>query len=270
MKTSLKIKVASIISKLIILLLNEKEIKVKRNNLYWNLDLNEAIDLSIYLTGKFEPQIFKIIKKLSQNGNYDYIDIGANCGVHSIYLAQEFIDSRVIAIEPTNYSFNKLLKNINSNPILKNNIIPIQSFITSSKNLPNEVYSSWELNSEKNQHTFHKGVKKSTTNSKICSLDELVEAYKIKYSIIKCDVDGNELFIFESGKNYLRKYKPKIVMELAPYLYKENGYKADDLFKIIKSFRYNFYDVQNYEKIHSINEYSDKIKVGESKNIYLA
>ena len=123
MKTSLKIKVASIISKLIILLLNEKEIKVKRNNLYWNLDLNEAIDLSIYLTGKFEPQIFKIIKKLSQNGNYDYIDIGANCGVHSIYLAQEFIDSRVIAIEPTNYSFNKLLKNINSNPILKNNII---------------------------------------------------------------------------------------------------------------------------------------------------
>ena len=54
------------------------------------------------------------------------------------------------------------------------------------------------------------------------------------------------------------KYKPKIVMELAPYLYKENGYKADDLFKIIKSFRYNFYDVQNYEKIHSINEYSIK------------
>ena len=113
-------------------------------------------------------------------------------------------------------------------------------------------------------------MKKSTANAKIFSLDELVETYKIKYSLIKCDVDGNELFVFESGKNYLQKYKPKIVMELAPYLYAENGYKADDLFKIIKSFKYNFYDVQNYKKIHSINEYSDKIKVGESKNIYLA
>ena len=32
-----------------------------------------------------------------------------------------------------------------------------------------------------------------------------------------------------------------------------------------KIFKYNFYDVQNYKKIHSINEYSDKIKVSESK-----
>ena len=153
MKTSFKIKVASIISKLIILFLNEKEIKVKRNNLYWNLNLNEAIDLSIYLTGKFEPQIFKTIKKLSKKSNCDYIDIGANCGVHSIYLAHEFINSKVIAIEPTNYSFNKLLKNINSNPILKNNIVPIQAFLSNSKNLPNKIYSSWELNSEKKTFT---------------------------------------------------------------------------------------------------------------------
>ena len=81
-------------------------------------------------------------------------------------------------------------------------------------------------------------------------------------------MEMNYLF-FESGKNYLKKYKPKIVMELAPYLYEENNYKSYDLFQLIRSYGYNFYNTQNFKKIHSIEEYASKIRRG-SKNIYLA
>ena len=94
--------------------------RIKRNDLIWNLDLNEAIDLSIYLSGRFEPSIFFTIKSLAENDKYDYIDIGANNGVHTLYLAKEFINSKIYAIEPTNYSFSKLLKNIDLNPNIKN------------------------------------------------------------------------------------------------------------------------------------------------------
>ena len=270
MKTSLKIEIAKIISSFLIFILNKRKIKVKRNNLNWELDLNEAIDLSIYLTGRFEPTIFKILKKLSKNGQYDYIDIGANNGVHSLYLAKEFPDSRIFAIEPTLYSFNRLLKNIENNFYLKERIFPIQAFLSNANKIPEEVYSSWELNSEKTKHNQHKGIKKTTNNAKIFSLDNFIENYKIKSSLIKCDVDGNELFVFESGKNYLKKIKPKIVMELAPYLYEENGYKPVELYQLIESLGYNFYDVKNFKKITSIKEYSDSIKKGSSKNIFLA
>ena len=48
MKTSSKINIAKLISRLLIFFLKKKNICIKRNGLNWNLDLNEAINLSIY------------------------------------------------------------------------------------------------------------------------------------------------------------------------------------------------------------------------------
>ena len=130
--------------------------------------------------------------------------------MHTLYLAKEFINSKIYAIEPTNYSFSKLLKNIDLNPNIKKQIIPIQGFITSKKSKPDTVYTSWELNSKDKKHSQHLGVKKSLENCEVIKLDELVEKNNIQQAIIKCDVDGNEFFVFESGLNFLNKFKPKI------------------------------------------------------------
>ena len=269
MRTSSKINIAKLISRLVIFFLKKKNICIKRNGLNWSLDLNEAIDLSIYLTGRFEPSIFYIIKTLSENKKYDYIDIGANNGAHSLYLAQKFSKSKIYAIEPTDYSFYKLLKNIELNPGIKNQIIPIQSFVTSKENKPDSVYTSWELNSEEKKHSKHLGVKKSLENCTLISLDSLVEKNKIGKSIIKCDVDGNELFVFDSGVNFISKFKPKIIMELAPYLYPENGYKSSQLFNFFKQFGYKYFEVSTKKEIHAIQDFSDAIPTGSSKNIFL-
>jgi FkbM family methyltransferase len=269
MKTSSKINIAKLISRLLVFFFSKKNICIKRNGLNWNLDLNEAIDLSIYLTGRFEPSIFNIIKTLSENENYDYIDIGANNGAHSLYLAQKFTKSKIYAIEPTDYSFNKLLKNIELNPGIKNQIIPIQSFVTSKENKPDSVYTSWKLNSDEKKHSEHLGVKKSLENCTLITLDTLAEKNKIEKSIIKCDVDGNELFVFESGINFISKFKPRIIMELAPYLYPENGYKSSQLFNFFKQFGYKYFEVSTKKEIHDIQDFSDAILTGSSKNIFL-
>ena len=269
MKTSSKINIAKLISRLLVFFLKKKNICTKRNGLNWSLDLNEAIDLSIYLTGRFEPSIFYIIKTLSENKKYDYIDIGANNGANSLYIAQKFSKSKIYAIEPTDYSFYKLLKNIELNPDIKNQIIPIQSFVTSKENKPDSVYTSWELNSEEKKHSKHLGVKKSLKNCTLISLDSLVEKNKIGKSIIKCDVDGNELFVFDSGVNFISKFKPKIIMELAPYLYPENGYKYSQLFNFFKQFGYKYFEVSTKKEIHAIQDSSDAIPTGSSKKIFL-
>lgn len=270
MKTNFKIFIAKYLSKFLLNFLSDSSIITKRKNINWKLDLNEAIDLSIFLSGSFEPSIQNIFKKiLSKNEkNIDIVDIGANCGSHTLNFANEFRSLRIFAIEPTKYCYDKLVQNIELNPSIKNNIFPIQAFVSNKKKLPDQVYSSWNLSSKDTKHKEHRGIKKLTTNAKIISLDELTEKFRIQRSVIKCDVDGNELFVFESGKNYLKKFKPKIVMELAPYLYEENGYNAYDLLKIIKSFKYNFYD-SNFKKINFIGEYVDKISIGSSKNIFL-
>ena len=269
MRTSFKIKIAKFISRVIIFFLKKKNVYIKRNDLIWNLDLNEAIDLSIYLIGRFEPSIFFTIKSLTRNDKYDYIDIGANNGAHSLYLAKEFKRSKIYAIEPTDYSFSKLLKNINLNSNIKNQIIPIQAFITSRNIKPKGVYSSWELNSKNKKHSQHLGLKKPLENCRIIRLDELVKINDIQKAIIKCDVDGNELFVFESGLDFLKKFKPKIVMELAPYLYPEKGYRSSDLFNFFKQFDYKYFEVSSKKEIYNIQDFSDEIETGSSKNIFL-
>ena len=53
--------------------------------------------------------------------------------------------------------------------------------------------------------------------------------------IIKIDVDGHELNILKSGREFIKKQSPLIIMEFAPYALEENGNMSSvsvlDIFK---------------------------------------
>ena len=269
MKTKYKIFIAKILYLIFSFFGIFKYKKVERDKIKWSLDISEGIDLSIFIFGNFEKGLIKIIKKLSEKKKFDIIDIGANIGVHTLQFAKEFQNSNIYAVEPTDFAYNKLVKNISLNHKLKENIKHFQYFI-GDQELPNEIYSSWSLSKSSNSHSLHKGILKKTTSCLSIALDEfLINNVKSKELIIKCDVDGYELDVFKSGEKFLTKYKPHIIMELAPYLYKENGYSENDLFNFFSKFNYKFYDGENFKEIKNISFYSSKIKSGSSKNIFL-
>tara|TARA_Y100001935_G_C17282008_1_gene498036 strand:- start:875 stop:1687 length:813 start_codon:yes stop_codon:yes gene_type:complete len=269
MKTKYKIFFAKILYFIIKIFYSNDQVNSSRNGINWSLDLNEGIDLSIFIFGNFEKSILKTAKILMPDNQIDIIDIGSNIGVHTLNFAKNFKHSRVYSIEPTNFAYNKLLKNLSLNPSIKN-IFTSQYFISERKRIPVDIYSSWDLKVGKNKHKKHMGLKKSTSYAKIISLDEFVEDNKInRKTLIKCDVDGYELSIFKSGQNYFKKYKPIVMMELAPYLYKENGYSTEDFLKYIQKFNYNFFELDNLKKISNIFEYAKNINDGSSKNIIL-
>ena len=58
----------------------------------WNLDLNEGIDLSIFLFGTSEKKIFNLKKLLKESSSPIIIDIGANIGSTSLIMAKMFND----------------------------------------------------------------------------------------------------------------------------------------------------------------------------------
>ncbi len=269
MKTKQKIFFAKIISRLIIFFLGKFKFFVVRNNINWELDIREGIDLSIFIFNNFEKSILETAIKLAKNIKIDFIDIGSNMGVHTLNLAKKFTYSKIYSIEATNFAFKKLKTNLDLNPNIKN-IKAYQIFLSNQKFKQKKVYSSWHLGYQKNMHQKHLGTLKSTSNSKLMSLDNFIKKEKIKKkTIIKFDVDGNELFIFKSGKNYLKKYKPYIIMELAPYLYKENGYSSKDLLDYIKSLNYKFYHSDNFVEIKNIYNFVNNINDGSSINIFL-
>lgn len=274
MQTFYKIFIAKIILKILSMFALNLKINCKRNGLNWCLDLNEGIDLSIFIFGRFEYEIIKTIKdlKLDNKKNINIIDIGSNIGAQTLQMATHLKNATIYSIEPTNFAFKKLLLNVNSNPMIKKKIFPSQVLLTdNSKLIPTKIHSSWNLTSKKNPHKKHRGFKKNIKNAKIMSFDQFIKRKKLQnVKLIKLDVDGAELKIFKSGKNFFKKNKPYIIMELAPYLYPEMGYNYIDLLNEIKSIGYKFYSIYPIKKILNISIFIKNINDASSKNILLS
>ncbi len=271
MKTKYKIYFAKIIYNFLKLFLKRNNFIISRKNLKWSIDISEAIDLHLFLFGYFEKEISLTAKLLNLSNKNCILDIGANFGVQSIQFANIFPNSTIYSIEPTNFAFEKMLKNIDLNPKYKGNIFPEQLFISNNvSNMPENIYSSWSLHSDKQKHTKHKGVKKSTSSSKLITLDDFVIRRKITdIDFIKLDVDGSELMVLKSGVNFLKNKKPPIFMELAPYLYREHGYELNDLLEFVIKIGYHFYEIDPIKKIIDVKKFSSSIKDGSSINILL-
>ena len=138
---------AKFISKIITFFIS-KNVLVSRNKIKWNLNLDEGIDLSVFLFGTSENKIMNINKLFPKKDTpLVIIDIGANIGSVSLLLAKNFKYSKVFAIEPTNYAFDKLIRNLKLNPNLSKKIFPYQIFLGSQGiKKPKSIYSSWNLN----------------------------------------------------------------------------------------------------------------------------
>lgn len=264
--TKLKIQCASLISNFLIIFLGEKNRIIKRNNIKYNINLREGIDLSIFLNIKDENSISNIKKIINIKEKKNIIDIGANVGSVSLPLAKMFENSKIISIEPTIYAFSKLKKNVNLNPNLKKRINLENIFISNHSRIVKKVHSSWNFLNNEKKHNIHLGTLKKTS-FRTKKLDQICSKFK-KIDLIKIDVDGYELDVLKSGKKTVIKHKPPVYFEFAPYLYKEFGYTAETLIKFIKNeLNYKFYD-KNLKKVKNINKLIKKLH-NRSENFFL-
>lgn len=271
MKTKNKLFIAKIIYNLISFIFKKKRRIVKRKEIFWNLDLFEAIDLHVFIFGNFEPEIKNTAKKLNMDHHKVILDIGANFGVQSLQFAKEFNKSKIYSVEPTDYAFSKMLINFELNKKKFENLFPCQLFIgIEDQKLPNSIYSSWNLEFEEKKHKKHLGSERTTNMASLMTLDNFIISKNIKkIDFIKLDVDGYEYYVIKSGFQFLKKNKPPIFMELAPYLYKEYGYSVENLIDLILSLDYKFYNINNVEDIENIYKKIDSIPDGSSENILL-
>ena len=267
MKTKKKIQIAKIISFFLTLFYKKNQIHTK-NKIKWSLDLNEGIDLSIFLFGTSEKKINNLKLLFRPSEELTMIDIGANVGSISLPLAKIFNKSKIFAIEPTNYAFKKLTKNLNLNKYLKKNISLNQLFL-SKISKPRKVWSSWNFDNDDDKHKQHLGTLHSIKKKSYISLNNFIKLKKIKkVDFIKLDVDGHELDVLKSGDKFLKNNKPVIFIEIAPYLYPEFGYKCSELITHIQKLKYYFYN-EDLKKIENINSYINKITHGGSENFFL-
>jgi FkbM family methyltransferase len=258
MQTIKKIKIAKILSLILLKIFRFKTIQlVNRKGVNYKLDLQQGIDLSIFIFGSFQNKITniltKIILKKKIKRPFSVLDVGSNIGDKSLSLAKNLLNNKVTnfliySIEPTEFAINKQKKNLDLNENLKERIKIFSFFFTNQKNIINEAFSSWNL--FENNNLIHGGQKKLfSKNTKSISLDDFIKNKNINnILLIKIDVDGNELDVLYSAKRFLLKNSPYIVIEFSPSALKSKGISIKNFYSYIKDINYSIYDF-NFKKI---------------------
>ncbi len=83
------------------------------------LTLPGSIENRIVLNGCWEPHLSRIICFFMKKDGL-FIDVGANIGYHSLYVASSFPESRCISFEPNPFIFKELTRNIQANDHMEN------------------------------------------------------------------------------------------------------------------------------------------------------
>ena len=221
------------------------EATVRRGGIWWNLDLQEGIDLAIFLLGVFERRTLLACRRHLRTGDIA-IDVGANIGSHTLHLARCVGSSgRVFAFEPTAFAHRKLLANIALNPALAARVTAEQIMLVDSgaRTLAPQLYSSWPLTTTAPVHAKHLGRLMDTAGARVVSLDEYLESARVSsVALIKVDVDGHECSVLRGALGAITRFRPVIVMEIAPYVLQEAGHDLNDLVEIVASLGYELRD----------------------------
>jgi len=242
-----------------------------RGGLNWSLDLDEGIDLSIFLLGSFEPLTARLIARLLRPG-MTAIDIGANVGAHALPMAKAVGPAgRVFAIEPTAWAFDRLSSNLSLNPELKQSLVAIHGLLGQEGTVaPAAIYSSWNIDAPSAaKHPVHGGSAHSLGDARVLTLDQMIEEHRlVRVDLVKLDVDGFECSVLRGGLQALARFAPPIVFELAPYALAEQGSSLGELLEILRGLGYEFRFEWSQELLPaSLDEISKLIVSGGSRNV---
>lgn len=243
----------------------------RRNEAFYELDLKQGIDFSLYLLGSFEPATRRALGRLVRPG-FNVVDVGANIGAHTLYLARLVgASGKVVACEPTDFAFGKLERNISLNDDLANRIVALQCFLGSPERteLPEQIYSGWPLTGGIDLHPEHLGSEQSTLRARSRTLDEVVQTCGLpRVDLVKMDVDGFECDVLSGASATLMKDGPTFVMEIAPYALQERGKSVSEFLDYFSAHQYKFYDEKDGGAGPiDVRVRVQKIRQGESINV---
>lgn len=211
---------------------------------YW-LDLGEMIDVGILLD-RYEPDIAAAIRKYCMPG-FTVLDVGANVGAHTLRFAKTVGGSgKVFAFEPTDYAFQKLLRNVTLNSFT--NVWPIR-LVLADQNLAQQriqFRSSWPTKGTP-------AIRESIVDFK--KMDDWCADEKIgKIDLIKLDVDGNEHSVLMGAVSVLSRHRPLLFIEAWGLNFRHENINP---FVLLDRLGYKFYNIVTevqYESLAQLRE----------------
>ncbi len=220
-----------IIKHLLLRILSPKQYRLF---LYQYLKLMRQLDIEMYFIGKFT------------NKRRTAIDVGANIGIYTVYLAKLY--NTVYSFEPIPFFANELTASKFRN-VYVYNVGLAQQNSKLELNIPynnitvEPLYAWSSFDAEYIERSFFK------RESIIVDCRTLDSYHFNDVDFIKIDVEGYELNVLAGGKKTIEKYKPVLLIEI-PSCRKDRN----DIFDYLSNMGYCGYFISD-NKIRSLKEF---------------
>lgn len=244
-----------------------------RAGIRWPLDLREAVDISIYLTGYFQRRVIEQVLVNLPREAATFIDVGCNRGAIAVPVALRRQDTRVIAIDPVGEMINRLRETLRLNPQVVN-VEEVCAFLSApSADVPQEVPSaidaSWNVFAKIRNPDTSCAVALTAGVSYPTTLDKLCEEKRVtRVDVIKIDVDGFELEVLKGAKDVLRRWSPVLVMEWATGSLLSRGCEPSDLSDYLAAQGYEPLKIRPFRK-PTIVDWAELMKLAQGESCEL-
>ncbi len=250
------------------ILRQDKQI-IRRKGVFYEVDLTEGIDLSLYVFGNFQDNVTRN-KYYSIPADAVVIDVGANIGSMTFKFAGMAPKGHVYAFEPTDYAYAKLFKNISLNPQFASRITPVKRFLADQDRLKHEMkaYASWKVDgSIPNPHPLHGGAIKSADSVPAVTLDHFCLENGIqRIDLIKIDTDGHEYKVLKGARKMIKKYRPYVVFEIGGYVLNEQQLEFKQFYDYFENLGYRLLNAKNGKRI-TVRNFTHQIPLRATTDI---
>lgn len=182
------------------------------------------------------------------------IDVGGNIGITAARFAKKAFNGKIIVVEPSKFSFQRLVYHMKLNKLT--NVVPINKGLGTQEKIE-KLYTVDENNSGMNRIVSFELNNVPNESISICKLDDLVQKIELKrIDFIKIDVEGYEMNVLKGAINTIINYKPIILIEVIDENLKENQSSALEVIQFLVEKNYKILIANTLEEIDLENLFS--------------
>lgn len=221
------------------------------HDLKLRVDRSKEMGSSLFWTGFHE---FKELMYLNRflKPSMVVLDVGANLGEYTLFMAKRLPQGKVIALEPVEKTRLELSHNCVINH-LKN--VDVKDYGLGARE---ELVTLYEIDDT------HEGLStafpadrtiRNRFEIQLKSLDNELDILKLtRLDFIKIDIEGGELFALQGSIQSLKHFRPLVMVEINDYTYKAAGYASKDVNDFFTSLNYRAFQVNRDGNLTSCNK----------------
>lgn len=197
--------------------------------------------------GEYEPDETQVIRRIAEKTD-TMLDIGANIGWYSLMASKINPKSIIHSFEPIPTTYSRLIQNFALNSI---EVLHCHNYGFSSEpgSFPFYFYPEGSGNASMQNLTGRKDA--MIVGCELRTLDSVLDWLPTNNTIdfIKCDVEGNELFVLKGGLKLLRQHKPVLLCELLRKWSALFGYHPNEAIDLLQGIGYKTYTAASDGKL---------------------